>query len=143
MWLVDDVVLSIGELDIELLLLEVAVGTRLDDLVYVRRGDVFAGRGPAGALCLRVIEFAVSRRCRCAAASGTQRRVEGRSLGASSLSPVRELRACEWLPHPDPGLGLCWASGCGCKARQAQVWLEACETPTAACLQGIRIADDA
>lgn len=35
MWLVDDVVLSIGELDIELLLLEVAVGTRLDDLVYV------------------------------------------------------------------------------------------------------------
>lgn len=87
-----------------------------------RRGDVFAGRGPAGALCLRVIEFAVSRRCRCAAASGTQRRVEGRSLGASSLSPVRELRACEWLPHPDPGLGLCWASGCGCKARQARVW---------------------
>lgn len=38
-----------------------------------RRGDVFAGRGPAGALCLRVIESKSSRgeggRCRCAEAS--------------------------------------------------------------------------
>lgn len=50
--------------------------------------------------------------------SGTHE--EGRSLGASSLSPVRELRALEWLPHPDPGLGLCWALAVA--ARQARVW---------------------
>jgi hypothetical protein len=55
---------------------------------------------------------------------------EGRSLGAaSSLSPVRELSAIEWLPHSDPG-PVIFGGGSGREASADLV--EARETPTAA-----------